>query len=123
MDNWQLIPCKVNLMNLQTFLEEWKHSFKIKKQTVEIFENPTKKEMRSVSLELNNYRYVRFIANDHKKIFIVFSPNIFHTDVANELKEKNPDAGYNNGLFGTAKFVDGKWWFDGADMGVPDVFN
>jgi len=66
-------------MNIKRLLEEFLTSKKtgVNKTYVEIFKNPTKKEMNSVA----KYHAMRFIASP-RSILYVFSPQLLHAEAS-----------------------------------------
>lgn len=80
-------------MKLKVFLEEFFDSYSIfgaktKKDTVEVFVNPTKKEIDEVS----DKDAARFIANPKTKRIYIFTPDVIHYSVAKRVRSgtENP---------------------------------
>jgi len=104
-------------VELKKIIEEYKDSFKepVFKRLVEIFANPSRKEMNEVSKEIKGKKYIRFIAKSSNKTFYVFRPDVFHYEVAKRVHSKS-----KNDLWGSAMRVGGHWIFDGADLPKMD---
>jgi hypothetical protein len=106
---------------LKNIKEEYLHIFHArdlgKLIEVEIFKNPSKKEMLEVSRKYEDISYIRYIAHDND--FYVFRPDVLHVLVTEELfgYDSYEIVKENKDHFGTAKFIKGKWIFDGSDMG------
>ena len=116
-------------MNLKTFLEEFQDSFKItrndKTKIIEIFVNPTPKEMEEASDTIRGLKCVRFMAIGSQKKVYVFSPTIIHFTVERNLKLNGDvvDPRKKTNLHGVAvKNKTGKWEFHSSDM-TPIAIN
>jgi len=127
-DDYKLEPMKFGSHkkveeSFNRITEEFKKGLKFNADYVEIFSNPTKKEMMSASREFRGKRYIRFISNRNASKVIIFQPNIFHDEVYNEIyKEKLGNYKEGTQLWGTAKFDEGRWIFDGSDGPIPNNF-
>jgi len=102
-------------MKLKQYLdEEWKNSFQYEtngpKRTIEIFVNPTTKEMDDVSETIKNIKYIRFIAFKNK--LYVFPPSVYHADADVKLKIDSFEKGHWGSAF--KKGTD-KWTYEGSD--------
>jgi len=98
---------------LNTFNEEWEDSFKYNingpDRTIEIFKNPTPKEMNEVGQIYRGKKYLRFIA--HKENVYVFQPTVYHIDASKTLNH----SGSNRGYWGSAVKTNKGWKFEGTD--------
>lgn len=111
-------------MKLRNLLEEFADSFKGTNKHIEVFKNPSKKEMNSVSETIKGETYIRFIAHKKAKDVYVFSPLEYHAVVGNKLNlsDKHTD------LWGVALFNKkiNKWEIDSSDtrsyMGIEEDF-
>ena len=95
--------------------EEWSVSITGTKDlgggTIEIFVNPTKKEMEEISLKLRGSKYLRFIAKLKGKKLYVFSPKEYHSRVSEKIK----GAGSEIDFWGVAKKEETNWILDSSD--------
>ena len=97
---------------LKIINEEWKDTFKIHGEAVEVFVDPTLKELEKIK---GKYDSVRLLANSKTKELIVWEGGWFHEDVINELGLYR----YDDFLFaGEAEKRNGKWVYD---MGSWDI--
>jgi len=102
-------------MKLRELLkEEWKDSFKYKGATIEVFKNPSAKELSSISSEPKNLRYktsskvVRFFA--YKGNVYAFPPFILHHEVVKNLGLPSTiTTDLDNYFEGIATMKNGKW--------------
>jgi len=99
--------------------EEWKETIKHNGETIEIFVNPSKKEMDEASIEVQGEKYLRFIAASKDEKLYVFDPSIYHFIVSDELfgKKKNINGKVPGHFWGSAVKKSGKWYFEGSDTG------
>ena len=99
-----------------TFREEFKTSFKDAiAGYIEVFKNPTKKEMNEIDKDFfaANYKkkpFLRYFADNRNKTFYVFSGRIPHLSVAHELNFSTKDH-YSGGYLigGQAVWEKNKW--------------
>ena len=103
-------------MKLKKLLEEFVDSWKLKygkKETIEVFKNPTPKEMRSVEYETNGKYFVKYIIYLNSETIYVFSPLVHHDTVMNNIEELSEKKDI---LFGiTEKTKNGKYSSKGID--------
>ncbi len=98
-------------MNLRELLEEFKDGFKIKDYYVEVFVNPSSKEMNDASKK----GCVRFIADPKSKKVYVFSPLALHNDVSKKLKFGKWQVASKENMWGVAWKVGRKWILSSSD--------
>jgi len=100
-------------MKLKNLLEEFVDSYKWGKRYIEIFRNPTPKEMRSATTEdtIAGQQYIKFVAVLKDKSVYVFGSTAFHDNVVKRLKLKKKQTLF----YGTAyKEGNGYIVFNGA---------
>jgi len=93
---------------------------------IEIFENPSKKEIVDASVTAFGVsRYVRFIADPKTKKMYVWSANLIHADVVPQIYNKSYSSIIFNVLPGIAKHEGGRWVVTSADETTvtPDRYN
>lgn len=95
--------------------EEWVTSTKDSSGTIEIFVNPSKKEMDEASLTIDGVKYIRFIATKKKELY-VFEPTLLHGTATGILKRKGKDITYGESFNGTAFKKGGDWYYEGSDL-------
>lgn len=103
-------------MKLKELLEEFKDSFKFGPKYIEVFINPSKKEMSDASGKIAGSTFVRFIATTDKK-FYVFDPIILHHEMAESLKI-SPNNGKKD-FWAVAKKESGRWRLYSSDSWRP----
>ena len=100
-------------MNLQIFLEEWKDTYKFGHKTVEVFVNPTKREL----MDLGNI--MRFFADNRTKKLYVWNGNTLHVNMMKKLNLMNGKDFYSikglNLMGGSAIKKDGKYILQAVD--------
>jgi len=106
--------------NIKTLKEEWEDSFEYKrygkKRTIEIFVNPSQKEMGEVSQTIGSDKYLRFIAKDNNKKVYVFQPSVLHADASKELQFTESEIFAPKGYYwGTAIKTRTGWELEGSD--------
>lgn len=104
-------------MKLRNLIEEFIDSFKSElKSYVEVFKNPTAKEMNNAAILNDGIKYIRFIADSKKNELYAFSPVAYHYEVQKKLDL--PDAYKNiSYLWGVAYYNKNKkkWILDSSD--------
>ncbi len=100
----------------EEFKDSLKHPFE-KNSTIEIFTNPTNKEILDVAREIGGKKYFRFIANAKTKKIYVFTPSIVHRFINEYLLgskgETNPK---EHELWGVAQKAGREWKVVTSDM-------
>ena len=105
-------------MRLEKYInEKWSKSFKIGRQFMEVFTNPSKREFNDAR-DQSGDRAVRFAADDKSKLLYVWSSDGLHKDVLNRVLGNFRYPGHI--LTGIATQRAGKWVVDGD--GVPLLF-
>lgn len=94
-------------MKLRNLIEEFKTSFKNEGNYIEVFINPSKKEMSHVSQKISDGTYLRFMADPETKTVYVFKPDVLHAAI--ERKLKIPSLSPYRSLWGVAKNSNAGW--------------
>jgi hypothetical protein len=100
-------------MRLQQYIlnERWHTRLEIRKNSFDVFVNPTKKEMK----ELDTV-YLRFIAdNTSGKLYIWDYDKGMHREVYKKLKISD-----NELFYGILRKKGNKWYFDSTDQIIDD---
>lgn len=74
-------------MNLGLVLEEFVTGFinRHNSEYVEVFANPSKKQIDSVAEEYDGKKYIRYMADGKEKKLYIFPPSVLHLDVVKEI--------------------------------------
>jgi hypothetical protein len=111
-------------MKIKQFLREaFFTAAKAKGTVMEVFKNPTPREMKDASMVVGGKRDIRFLADSKGKKIYVWRPDFLHYSAWNfirkEKKGKDTRLVNDSTLFtGIARFIDGGWHI--IDVGVME---